>query len=480
MVLMIELYARQFYGGLINMPVNSFENYPMSWKPDKRNLGSPLYLSIASLLEYDILNGYLKPNTKLPPQRELADYLDVNLSTITRAFKICEIKNLIYAVTGSGTFVSPNAGNAIFIADSETNKNYIEMGIIKPLDSFNIFVAKAIKSIADKSYLEKLLDYGDPLGIPYHRMAAKQWLQRFNMDIDVENICITSGVQNSFSLVLISLFQSGDKIAVDSYTYPNFIELANMLNIQLVPIVGDGIGMLPDQLDFVCKKTNIQGIYLSPSCNNPTAITMGEKRRKDIAEVIRKHKLILLEDDTYSFLAPQNYLPISQFVPERFIYMHSVAKSISSGIRVGFIAFSNEFSEKITRGIFNVNIKTSALNAEVITELINTGTADEIVSKKREVARERNLIYQKHFKVSNQHDNSLSFFQWLPLNHKYVPQQFEQEVLAQGIRVYHSYRFLVRQEETTQFIRIALTSAKDSNELEKGLCILKDFLLLNR
>ncbi|QIC07452.1 winged helix-turn-helix transcriptional regulator [Brevibacillus sp. 7WMA2] len=97
----------------------------MSWNPDKRNLSSPLYLSIASLLEYNILNGYLKPHTKLPPQRELADYLDINLSSITRAFKIYEMKNLIYAITGSGTFVSPNAGNTIFIADNDTNKNLV-------------------------------------------------------------------------------------------------------------------------------------------------------------------------------------------------------------------------------------------------------------------------------------------------------------------------------------------------------------------
>lgn len=74
------------------MPVNSFENFPMSWKPNKAKLKPPLYLSIAEALEQDILNGELTPNTKLPPQRELADFLDVNLSTITRAFKLCEAR----------------------------------------------------------------------------------------------------------------------------------------------------------------------------------------------------------------------------------------------------------------------------------------------------------------------------------------------------------------------------------------------------
>lgn len=458
------------------MPVNSFENYPMTWKPDKKQLVSPIYRSIASLLEYDILNGYLTPNTKLPPQRELADYLDINLSTVTRAFKICEVKGLIYAVTGSGTFVAPNVGNAIFKADSEKKKNVIEMGIIEPLDCSNALVAETIKSIVTKNYLEKLLDYRHPLGMPYHRMAAKKWMERFNMDVSVENIAITSGGQNSLTLILMSLFNPGDKIAVDTYTYPNFIELANMLNIHLVPVEGDIFGMIPERLDTVCRTNHLQGIYLIPSCNNPTAVTMDMNRRRDIAKIIKKHNLILMEDDIFSFLAPQGYLPISHFVPERFVYSLSISKSLSSGIRVGFLAYANQFAEKITHGIFNINIKTSALNAEVITELINTGCAEKIITQKKEIAKERNLLYQQYFQ-KNSNENPLSFFRWLPLRQRYQLKQFEQNALAHGIHVYHSHRFLVKKDESDQFIRISLTSAKDADELEKGLCILKNFLL---
>lgn len=76
------------------MPVNSFENYPMSWKPSIDGTKKPIYQAIANQLEQDILNGVLLPGTKLPPQRELADYLDLNLSTISKAFKEC-VKGLI-------------------------------------------------------------------------------------------------------------------------------------------------------------------------------------------------------------------------------------------------------------------------------------------------------------------------------------------------------------------------------------------------
>ncbi|RBP30144.1 regulatory GntR family protein [Bacillus mycoides] len=65
----------------------------MSWKPDKNLLKRPFYSSIAILLEHDIINGLLAPGTKLPPQRELEDFLDLNFTTITRAYKICEVKN---------------------------------------------------------------------------------------------------------------------------------------------------------------------------------------------------------------------------------------------------------------------------------------------------------------------------------------------------------------------------------------------------
>ena len=82
------------------MPVNSFENYPLSWIPPwRRNEAplpkGPLYLALAAALEADIASGRLPPGTKLPPQRELADYFDVDFTTLTREADLCRAKNLI-------------------------------------------------------------------------------------------------------------------------------------------------------------------------------------------------------------------------------------------------------------------------------------------------------------------------------------------------------------------------------------------------
>ena len=90
------------------MPVNSFDDYPMSWRPVLQRTG-PLSLELAAQLEADIKSGALLPGTRLPPQRELADFLDVNLSTVSRAFRLCTQKGLLSATVGSGTFVAYDA-----------------------------------------------------------------------------------------------------------------------------------------------------------------------------------------------------------------------------------------------------------------------------------------------------------------------------------------------------------------------------------
>ena len=89
------------------MPINSFADYPLSWRPTRETLKpGPVYLALAAALADDIAGGALPPGTKLPPQRELADYLDLDFTTVTRAYGVCRERGLVYGVTGRGTFVA--------------------------------------------------------------------------------------------------------------------------------------------------------------------------------------------------------------------------------------------------------------------------------------------------------------------------------------------------------------------------------------
>ena len=111
------------------MSVNSFEHYFLSWTPDRENLPRPYYLALANQLENDIRSGKLAPGTQLPPQRELADYLGVNFTTVTRAYDLCKERNLIYGITGRGSFVSSLPGTQL----NNSGGNIIELGIVQNL-----------------------------------------------------------------------------------------------------------------------------------------------------------------------------------------------------------------------------------------------------------------------------------------------------------------------------------------------------------
>ncbi|WP_139488819.1 PLP-dependent aminotransferase family protein [Brevibacillus dissolubilis] len=462
------------------MPINSFTHYPMSWKPDRHALKRPLYLSIALLLEHDITNGFLAPGTKLPPQRELADFLDVNFTTITRAYKLCEMKGFIYAVTGSGTFVSPNAARSITISKDNISRDVIDLGFVASFEQSNHIVADVAKQVMEKTYVEQLFNYHDPTGMPHHKMAGLNWMMAFGIHADPDHMAIVSGAQNALAITLLALFEPGNRIAVDLYTYSNFIELAKMYRIQLVPIPGDDDGMLPGELENQCRLVDIQGIFLMPSCSNPTAVMMSDARKKELAAIITKYSLILIEDDIHAFLTARvidDYKqPMYQLLPEQTVYICGTSKSICSGLRVAYMVFGASFKESIEKAIFNINVKTSSLDAEIITELILSGKANEIVEEKKQLAQSANSIFAEYFPEASSIGHPLSFYRWLPIAKDANAPEMETLLQQQGIRVFHSNRFLSGARMQDKFLRIALASTNSWQELQTGLEILKQNL----
>ncbi len=160
------------------MPVNSFENYPMSWKPSIDRTKKPIYKSLAKQLREDIAHGVLLPGTKLPPQRELADYLDLNVSTISKAFKVCESKGLLSATVGNGTFISYDAlANAYLLEDMKPN-HLIEMGATLPDNDSYHPLMEELKGMLKEPNYEKWFSYGRQGENLWQKDAAVKLIQR--------------------------------------------------------------------------------------------------------------------------------------------------------------------------------------------------------------------------------------------------------------------------------------------------------------
>ena len=209
-----------------------------------------------------------------------------------------------------------------------------------------------------------------------------------------------------------------------------------------------------------------------PTCSNPTSIFMPAARRQEIADIARQFHLLLIEDDIYSFLAPNNVTSFFSILPEQTVHICSISKSLCAGLRVAFLAFAANYKEALAAGMLNINLKTLSLNGEIAAELIESGMALHIVHKKLALAERRNQIFKSVFDVPGQ-DDIVRFFYWLPLPAHLTSEEMELRALQRSVHILGSHRFAMTSIQKSAYIRVSVTSPDTEDDLRKGLLILK-------
>lgn len=446
------------------------------WNPKIETGNKPLYLALADALESDIKLGILKPGEKLPPQRELAYCIGVNLSTVTRAFRVCELKGLISGVVGRGTFVAPDVKVSLSLFSRDKKPEIIEMGQVLPLSVIDKVIAKMVKDALPDMGIERLIRYCEPAGHLSHRVIGAEWLKRFNINASAEEILITPGSHNAVTNCLLTLFEPGDRIAVDSLTYPGIKTMAAMFGIRLVPIDMTREGMSPQGLLNACKNEGIKGIYLMPEVQNPTTYAMTQNIREQIADIIRKYNLILIEDDAYGFTGNSESIPVSAFVPNQGIYIGGTSKLLGPGFRISFVRVPGTYFDLIEKGLLNTTWMASPITTELVTRLIVTGKIGAILEDKREEACKRNDLALKILSKYNAANRPSGFFQWLFLPEGWQGKDFELLARKAGVQVFCAEKFAVGSGMVTPAVRISLSGPNTIEELEKGLRILSSLL----
>ncbi|MCZ8520429.1 MULTISPECIES: aminotransferase-like domain-containing protein [Paenibacillus] len=458
------------------MPINSFDNYPMSWKPSIDKIQKPIYKALAGQLQQDIVNGVLLPGTKLPSQRELADYLDLNLSTISKAFKVCELKGLLSAAVGSGTFVSYDALSNAYLLEDTKPRHVIEMGATLPDHASYEPLLLQLKSMLQEPNYEQWFGYGRAGESLWQKDAAVKLIRRSGLETTADCIVFANGGQNAMAAALASLCKPGDRIGADSHTYPGLKTAAAMLSIQIVPIKSENGEMSPAALEYACKNDNIKGIYLIPDYHNPTAGTMSVENRKRIAAVAKKYDQFIIEDASYSLLCEKPLPAVASFAPELAIYIASLSKSIAPGLRLAYAAVPSSFKEPITRALYNFNVSVSPLFAELAARTIVSNQFESIIESHREQAMRRNQIVNRYLADYPCAGVETGIFRWLLLPGRVTGAEFERLAAQQGVQVYAAERFVVGNSSPERAVRIAVCAPETLEELEEGLAILQCLL----
>ena len=436
-----------------------------------------LYTALADAVERDVRAGILKAGEKLPAQRDLAKKVGVNVTTVTRAYKEAEKRGLVTSIVGSGTYVSSDLGfHAALVNTDKESSQRIEMGLVLPLYAAEPDIAPIIQRVLHKQNVNDFMGYTPAQGLLRHRQAGSLWMKRFGIEAEPDRILVTAGAQHALTCILSSVFQPGDRIAVDCLTYPGIKTAAKICGIHLEAVAMDGEGMTPQSLEAVCSRHDIKGVYTVSTMQNPTNASMSEGRCRAVVEIIESRGLILIEDDLYRFVSSGDAGPLTRRIPEQSIYIAGISKAFFAGLRVSFVAAPLRFCNRIAQAVVDTLWMAPALNAEIACECITGGMAEEIIAaKKQELRRRVRRLDDAQAGYEYRYAKD-SMFVWLQLPDYWRSGTFEKTAAEHGLNVVASDRFSVGSEAPPNFIRVSLSGALNMAEFERGLDILGKML----
>ena len=366
------------------------------WTPRAETSGKPRYIAIADAIEKDVRDGRLSPGTRLPPQRMLAKQLGIDFTTVSRGYSEAQSRGLVTSHVGRGTFISkpteaPNGPDPLRLADEDLSMNLPP----EPTDPGLIANMRAGLDYVSANLLQ-LLRYQSSTGSDKDKAAASTWLSLRGMIPSSARLVISPGAHSTICAILTILTEPGDTILCEQITYPGFRNIATRRGLNLVGIEMDKDGILPDALADAIRTHEPKALYLNPTLQNPTTLTIPTDRRLAISEVLNKHGLQLIEDDAYGFIPAKAPAPIAVSAPDLTWHIGGLAKCIGAGLRLAYtVAPNGKQAYSLGQTLKVQAVMPSPITTALATQWIEDGTADQIrrfirseTSARQAIARE--------------------------------------------------------------------------------------------
>lgn len=237
-----------------------------------------------------------------------------------------------------------------------------------------------------------VLQYSSTEGyLPLRKYIAERYFLKNGLKIDPDQILITNGSQQGLDLIGKVFLNKGDRVIMESPGYLGAIQAFSMYEpiFESVSMLDDGIDI--DMLEKTVRDKRIKLVYTVPTFQNPSGITYSTKKRKDVANILEKHDIILIEDNPYYELrfAGEDLPLIRNFLEDNSILLGSFSKTISPGLRLGWICTTNEIMEKIIISKQASDLHSNYLAQRIAYQYLIDNDIDEHIVKIRDAYKIR-------------------------------------------------------------------------------------------
>lgn len=231
---------------------------------------------------------------------------------------------------------------------------------------------------------KKALAYGTTDGYGPLKDLLRKRAEKVNSFPEGDKIIITTGGQQGIDLAARAVVEDNDDIVVEN---PSFVGTLNSLRSVRANLIGvdmDSDGMNMDALEEVLKNGNVKLIYTIPNFQNPTGITMSLEKRRKMLELASKYDCLIIEDNPYGDLRfAGEYVPTIKSLDkeDRVIYVSSLSKILSPGMRIGYVVCGAELCDKIEI-IKQVNdVHTPCLTQMIAAEFLKRYDVEKHIGK---------------------------------------------------------------------------------------------------
>jgi len=249
------------------------------------------------------------------------------------------------------------------------------------------------------------LQYGTTEGDPLLRKLLAEKHKREGLNIEIENLIITTGSQQALDLLARVLIDPDDYILCGLPSYLGGINAFLSYGAKLKGIPLDDHGMKPEELEktvisLLNQGKKIKFIYTIPDFQNPAGITLPEERRLKIIEIAEKYDILILEDSPYReirFEGKPQQMMYGLDTSGRVITLSTFSKILAPGFRIGWVLGHPLILEKIVLAKQTADLCTSAFVQRIVARYLEKGLLERNLPKTIALYHERRDLMLKCF-----------------------------------------------------------------------------------
>ena len=353
----------------------------------------PMPLTQQIVVEFTrrITHRALRPGARLPSIRALAGSHGVSTSVVVDAYEQLVRGGLVRPRHGSGYYVATpervggdqaahdlgSAGDMLWIMRnalvSSPQSLKVGAGWLPAAWLDAGLVQDGMRRVL-KRHGDELHEYGNPHGYGPLRETLAARLQLIGVQAAPAQVLLTHGATGALDLVGRALIRAGDTVLLDDPGYFAFTGYAKSLGATVVGVPRAADGPDLEALERAAKEHKPRLFFTVSVLHNPTGSSISAEHAHKVLAIAGRHGFTLVEDDVYGDFhtrAPTRLATLDQL--KRVIYVGGFSKTVSSSLRVGYLAADEATVAKLADLKLLTTLNSSSLSERVVHEVLESG-----------------------------------------------------------------------------------------------------------